>query len=190
MPERISVDPPDRFEESRQWAEAFADMHYVTSLVVENAKELVPGEAVDELTAAWEASNRSFRDLIERLAPTNSDRKGTLRKLAKELAEVPGLKEPTQNAINAQFVDLDVGELTGETGRMKRSLLGRLKDRVLMYLNSEPRTRKKTRKAAGALVDYYEAGATVAGSIPGIDKIVEIISATKQFIAIRRKRRV
>jgi len=189
MPDRINVYPPDRFEESRQWAEAFADLHHVTSLVVERAKELIPGEAVDELTTAWNASNESFRVFIERLAPTDTNQRETLRNLAKQLAEAPA-STAARHDLMAKFVDLEAGELTGDPGRLKRSLLGRLKDRVLMYLYSEPRTRKKTAKAADALVEYYDVGATVAGSIPGLDKVVEIISATKQFIAIRRNRGV
>lgn len=83
-----------------------------------------------------------------------------------------------------------MGELMGNPGRLKRSMVMRLKDRCFMWWNSEPRTRKKTAKAADAAEDYLELGATVMGSIPGWDKLVELMSTTKQLSGMRSRRGV
>ena len=161
MPERISVPGPDEYEEARQWAETFADMHYVAGVIVENATQFVPGEAVQELDAAWQQSDEVFQMLVHFLA------------------------QPTARGAD---MNLHEGGLIGAPGKLKRSMLGRLKDRFLMYWNSEPRTRRKTRRAAEAAQDYLELGATVVGSIPGWEKLVELVSVIKQLIGVRSRR--
>ena len=71
---------------------------------------------------------------------------------------------------------------------MKRSTLGRLKDRFFMYWNSEPRTDEKRAKSADAASDYLEFGATVVSSIPGYEKVVELLALGKQLVGCRAKR--
>src|SRR5262249_25618101 len=83
---------------------------------------------------------------------------------------------------------LQQNELTSDVGRIKRSTLSRLKDRFLMFWNSEPRTDKKRKKAAEAASDYFEYGATVVSSIPGYDKVEELLSLGKQLLSTRAKR--
>jgi hypothetical protein len=148
-------------------SEALADLHYVTSLIVENARELIPGEAVDELALAWSKSEASMATLVHRLTTS-----------------------PPPNVSPIAYTVLEQAELTGDVGKIKRSMLGRLKDRFLMYWNSEPRTDDKRMVALGAASDYLEFGGTVVGSIPGSDKIVEVLSLVKQLVGIRAKRGV
>jgi hypothetical protein len=79
-------------------------------------------------------------------------------------------------------------QLTGPVGKVKISTLGRLKDRFFMFWNSEPRTDEKRAKSAEAASEYLEFGATVVGSIPGHDKVVELLALGKQLIGWRVKR--
>ena len=167
MPARIQVPVPQPSEESRQWAEALADLHYVVSLIVENARELIPGEAVDELTFAWKKSEASMATLVHSLT-----------------------SPPPPNVTPIPYTALEQAELTGDVGKIKRSTLVRLKDGFLMYWNSEPRTDDKRRIALGAASDYLEFSGTVVDSIPGSDKVVEVLSLVKQLVGIRAKRGV
>jgi hypothetical protein len=59
-----------------------------------------------------------------------------------------------------------------------------------MFWNSEPRSEEKRKRAAKAAIDYLEFGGTVVGSIPGSDKIVELLSLGRQLLSIRAKRGV
>jgi len=65
MTDPIKVAEPKPEEELRQLAETVADLHGVISIIVENAKQLVPGEAVDELSQAWKVSEKSMKALAE-----------------------------------------------------------------------------------------------------------------------------
>src|SRR5262245_8491264 len=126
MPERIIVPAPGLPEESRQLAEAIADLHYVVGVIVEGAKELIPGEAVDDFTNAWQKSEPSMRTLVNNLiSPTPPN-------------VVPAIPPAT----------LETAHLTGDVGKIKRSTLARLKDRFLMFWNSEPRNAEKRAKAS------------------------------------------
>jgi len=170
MPNRLSVPSPFPQEEQRLLAEALADLHSVIGIVVENAHELVPGESVDELLAAWEKSSMSLEVLVNVLAPSGS----TPRKSTPDVYQV-----------------LENNHLTGEAGKAKRSMLGRLKDAFLMYWNSLPRTDEKRKQAAEAAADYAEFGATVVSSakvIPGYHEIEEILLLVKQLLTMRARR--
>jgi hypothetical protein len=57
-----------------------------------------------------------------------------------------------------------------------------------MFWNSIPRTDEKRTKAAEAVSPYLELGATVVDSIPGYDKVVELLSLAKQLVDQRAKR--
>lgn len=167
MAERIRVPEPDHTEELRQLAEVVADLHYVIGIVVENAPQLVPGEAVDELKGAWTEARQSIAHLVEALSPT---------------------AEGSQEKIS--YATISKGQLTGEVGRAKKSLCRRLKERFLMFWNSEPRTDEKRAQAGDALEDYLEFGATLVSSIPGHEKVVELLSLIKQLVGLRKKRGV
>jgi hypothetical protein len=164
MPNRIVVPGPEPQEEARQLAEAVSDMHYVSGTIVEAATELVPGESVDELRTAWFVSEPSLRELVS------------------SLYTVPPVKPPISPDT------LVKSELTGEIGKIKRSTLGRLRDRFFMFWNSEPRDDEKRMKAADAADDYLEYCGTVIESIPGYERVVELVSLIKQLIRVRSKR--
>ena len=179
MADPIVVPAPDLREQLRQLATAIADLHRVTNIVVENAKQFVPGEAVDDLRSAWTSSQGSMRELVSRLLP-DSDPLGDMTR---------ALEHPTHPW--PDFIpDLRKGDLLGEVGKFKTSMLGRLKDRFFMFWNSEPRTDEKRQNAAEAACDHLELGCTVVGSIPGYEKVVEILSLTTQLIGFRTKRGV
>jgi hypothetical protein len=163
MPHRIIVPGPAAIEESRQLAEAVSDVHYVMGTIVEGAKELIPGESVEELTTAWQASEESFQTLVTDL---------TLP------AAQPKIQH--QTLVNSQ--------LAGDVGKVKLSTLRRLKDRFFMFWHSEPRTDEKRGQAADAASNYLELSSTVVSSIPGYEKIVELLSLVKQLIDVRMKR--
>ena len=163
MPIRISVPPAPPAEESRQLAESVAEMHYVIGTIVEGAKELVPGESVDELTAAWAGATDSFRNLV-------TDLTGPADQSA----------IPHKSLVDAQ--------LTGDVGKLKRSTLARLKDRFFRFWNSEPRTDEKRLGAADAACDYLELCETVVSSIPGWEKIEELVALVRQLLQVRKKR--
>ena len=177
MANRISVSAPQTGEESRQLAEAVADLHYVVGIIVEHAKEFIPGEAVDEITQAWEKSQGSMRNLIAELDPSPP-------------SPPPPPLPPTRILPPINHDTLSAGELTGDVGRIKKSMLSRLKDRFFMFWNSEPRTVEKIAKAAEAACDYFEAWSTIMSSIPGHEQVVEFLSVMNQLINIRAKRGV
>jgi hypothetical protein len=171
MPQRISVPEPDEFEDLRQLAEAMADLHYVVGVIVESKGELVPGEAVYELEQAWQDSSEpSMRKLIADLTPVKSDG--------------GSVSSPIAHGVLVEH------ELVKAPGRLKKSMLGRLKDRFFKFWNSQPRTDEKRTGAADAACDYLDLGATVVSSIPGYEKAVEILSLTKQLVGVRSRRGV
>jgi len=57
-----------------------------------------------------------------------------------------------------------------------------------MFWNSEPRDDEKRMNAADAAGDYLEYCGTVLESIPGCDKVVELVSLIKQLIRVPSKR--
>jgi hypothetical protein len=184
MAERLSVAAPDLYEQFRQTAVAIADLYIVLGTIVEHAKELVPGEAVDELTDTWEASRESIRLLVDHLSPEDTNQRGTLRRLVEQMESEPAVQPPADD----RFADLIAGELTGKPGELKRSTLARLRDQFFACWNSEPRTRTKRRKAQRAGIDYLEFAGTFVGSILRHEKVVELISLTKQLMSIRLQR--
>ncbi len=164
MPLRILVPEPQASEEMRLLAEAVADLHYVASLIVESASYLLPGESIDEVVNAWNQSEPTMRSLVQELTASNAT----------------AIPYPT----------LVTSELTGAAGKLKRSFLARLRDRFLLYWNSDPRTDDKQTKAVEAGADYLELGATVVSSIPGHEQVVEMLSLFKQLLGIRARRGV
>ena len=93
MPDRIAVPAPAPGEESRQIAEVISDLHYVLSIVVENAKYLLPGESIEEVASAWKQSQETMKKLVQRLTSEND----------------PVLSQGS----------LEVNELTGATGKLE-----------------------------------------------------------------------
>jgi hypothetical protein len=193
MAERISIAPPSLIEQHRQTAESIADVHYVVGIVVENATQFIPGEAVDELRAAWRRSEELLKELIRRIYPGTAWGEDMRRSWETVLWEIevqlqrdativtPSVPEP--------FVDLRPGDLLGESGRAKRSTLSRLKDAFFSFWYSEPRTDELRRSAMAGGSDYLNFAASFVGSIPGADKIVEILSLTSQLLELRARRK-
>jgi hypothetical protein len=165
MPTRLVVPWPELPEERRLLAETVADLHYVLSLVVYWGEYLLPGESVEEMRSAWQMSEQGMATLVQRLIPS-----------------VPPSGEMLPDAA---IVGAD---LTGAVGKVKRSMLGRLRDSFLMYWNSEPRTEEKRAKAGEAGANYFEFGATLVSSIPGQEKIVELLSLGRQLLGVRARR--
>jgi hypothetical protein len=169
MATRLSVQPPTPDEEVRQLAEIIADTHYIISLMIENGKEFLPGEAIEEMEHAWQTSQENIQGLILKLTPTTP---------------------PSNDYPPIEHKTLAENGLTGEVGKIKKSFFSRLKDRFLMLFNSDPRTTEKRAEAADAASEVLEMGSTIVSSIPGHEQFVEIISLVKQMIGVRRKRGV
>lgn len=169
MPTRLFVPPPPLDEEIRQLAEIIADIHYILSLIIENEKEFLPGESIDEINRAWDGSQENIQALIRKLTPT-----------VPRSSDYPPIEHNT----------LAENGLTGEVGKTKKSFFRRLMDRFLMYFNSEPRTAENRTEAADAAGEVLEMGETIVSSIPGHEQLVELISVVKQMIRVRRRRSV
>ena len=187
MAERIRVPEPDLWEEMRLTAKALSDLHHVLAVVVNNAKSFVPGESVDQLDTAWHLSESSIRVLAERFAPEENDQSGSVRALAERMSKGPAAQVSKEES---QSYDLRGAELSGEVGQLKRSTLDRLKDSFFGWFYSEPLTKKKLAKAAGAASDYLDAAVMFVGSIPGAkESAVEIVALVRHLIGIRSKRK-
>ena len=107
MATRLAVPDASVQEQIRDLAAAIADLHYVIGIVVENAKEFIPGESVEEFVTSWERSNESFGALVNSLVSlTGKQSRG-------RIPEAPKLS----------VTQLRENDLLGETGRAKRSTL-------------------------------------------------------------------
>jgi hypothetical protein len=200
MVERLTVPESQSpvAEQLRQLALAVAGIHYVLGTVVENAKEFVPGEAVDEITEAWRTSGNSLKQLVEVLYPSSPNDLGSFLLALKELepkkpgppSEFPPIPPRPPIEPPPWAPDLRKSELLGDPGRLKISWLARLKDTFLMYWNSEPRTEDKRQKSREAVCEYLELASTVVSSIPQYERVVELISVVKQLVGIRSRRGV
>lgn len=172
MVQRITIPPASAAEETRLLASAIADVHHTLGTVVEHAESLVPGEAVEELRAAWASAEQSFEALVQALL-----RVGDTKTSSKGRPSVP-----------LSYEALDENALTGSQGSAKISLLGRLRDTFRRCWNSLPRTVDSQQKASEAGADYLEYAATIVSSIPGYDKAEEFVLMVKQLLALRAKR--
>lgn len=174
MPQRITVPEPMPIEECRQLAEKVADLHYFLGCVVEGAKELVPGESVEDFIDAWNDAEKSFRDLVQTLTTLPVP------------PQPPPIPQPVGGPLTYDKLRLE--QLTGRIGKAKRSMLGRLLDRFFSFRNSEPQTDEKRRgaiEAAGAAMQY---AGTIISSIPGHEPIVELLEFGKSLVNWRRDR--
>src|SRR5215472_7350628 len=63
-----------------------------------------------------------------------------------------------------------------------------MKDRFFMFWNSGSRNDDKRMKAADTADDYLEYCGTVLESIPGYEKVVELVSLIKQRVRLRSNR--
>jgi hypothetical protein len=140
--------------------------------IMEARGELIPGEAVDELSLAWEASEGVVRQLAVNLAPAD--------------ATFPVAPVPPPETI--PYTTLVGADLTGPVGKAKRSFLQRLKDRFFRFWHLLPRTDEARARAGEAAVEYLELGETVVSSIPGYEKAVELISLFRQLTGQKVKR--
>jgi len=169
MPPRLSVPPPTPDEERRQLAEVIAELHYILGLIIENGKEFLPGEALEEADRAWKGSQENIDSLVKRLSPVSP---------------------PSSDYPAIDHAALAENGLTGEVGKAKKNFFHRVKDLFLMRFNSEPRTAESKAQALDAASEVLEAGATITSSIPGHQQLVEVVSLVKQMINLRKKRGV
>lgn len=167
MAERITVPAPTPDEEMRQLAEVVARLHYTVEIIVENAKEFLPGESVDEVEAAWRSTGPKIAGLVEGIFPER------------------GSNPPPEPPL---FQKMKEAELVAEASRLKKSTLNRGIDRFFSFWFSEPRTDEKRIKAAEAAEDVAELGSTLFGSIPGHEYAAEFCSVLGHLIGVRLKR--
>ena len=169
MADVIDVPAPSPTEDRRLLAVAVNDLYKTMDFViVHNARYFLPGEAVEEMQAAW--------DRLE--APA-------MAALVRDLAGLsPAPTVSTEDTILA-----DHG-LTGESGAIKRSMLSRFKDSVYRFFTAEPRTTENIRNAAETASGYFELGATVVKSVPGYDRVEEFLSLTRMLLGLRARRGV
>jgi hypothetical protein len=174
MPTRLIIPEPNIDEERRQIAESVADLHYTMSTVKENAKEFIPGEAVDEFEAVWDESERSMCQLIRNLLPPPS-------------ILDPSFPPPTQ-IIRTE--DLERHQLIGKVGKIKRNTLTRFRDWFFMFWNSSslPHTEETIAQARKAVVEYLDFGAIFVSSIPGYEQVEELLSLGKKLVEFRLNR--
>ena len=161
FPAHPFVPPPPPPEESRLLAEALADVHRAMSLIADKGLYLLPGESVDEFRAAWFQSQESMARLINSLSGARKD--------------------------GVPYGQLAEHGLTGEEGKLKRSTLRRFFDAFMSHI-TEPFTKEKQLKVMEAGSDLSGTAATIVGSIPGHEKLVELFSLAGQLMGIRARR--
>jgi hypothetical protein len=166
MADQIAIPDPSQEEEVRLLAKSLSELAATVDVIVSSAGELLPGEAVEELTRAWDASRLSFAGLV------------------KEVLALTERYPSTELTIET----LAKHELLGKVGNAKRSMLTRLGERFYSYWKSVPHTEEKVLRAGEAATDYLDYGATIAGSIPGAGSVEEILLLIKQAIGHRAKR--
>ena len=176
-----SVPEASRQEEIRQLAVTITDLRSVVAVIIENRLELLPGEAADELAAAWNRSETSFNRLAQDVYSLSNP-------LPPSKAAARSSSPDTHRTITE--ATLEEHQLLGPVGFAKRSLIARLKDAFYAYWNSLPRTDDKRIKAAHAAMDLCEGGASVAGSIGGAvgGAVEEALLLIKQALSMRLRR--
>jgi phage-related minor tail protein len=134
------------------------------------------------LRSVWEESDSLFSDLVDECQKAMALQKTS---------------EPTPDVLKTALKDAG---LSGKTGKAKRQMLARLKDRFFGLWHSEPKTDKGRSRLSAALVDYLEFLATLVGSIGsflksmGIDvqalfeSLKELLDLIKQMAKLRAKR--
>ena len=177
MAEIIDVPPFTADEERRLLAVAVNDLYKTMDIIVQRAGDFIPGEAVGEVRAAWEASQAAG-----------------MAALVRDLARMPPVPPPpNQPPIiqrDTQDTTLRENGLTGESGALKRSMLGRLKDNFLRFFHAQPSTSENLRSAAEGAAWYLELGESVVKSITGYHHVEEILGVTRTLINIRARRGV
>jgi hypothetical protein len=144
-------------------------------LIVKHAAELVPGEAVAELIAAWEHGEGSYKAFIEALCPIDPS---------------PPKQGPRSSNVDISKT-LAANHLTGPSGKAKRSLLRRLIDAVRMSLAALPLTDVRRRLTMESGADCAEFGAAIANSardLPGAHTVEELLMLVRQLLNIRARR--
>jgi hypothetical protein len=186
MPRRPPIPEPNIGEEKRQIAESVADLYYTMSTIKENAKEFIPGEAVEEFEVAWDESELSMRQLISSLIP----------ELVNPIPRPnpPSMIDPIFPLPNPDQIirpdALERHQLIGKVGKIKRNTLARFKDCFFMLWNSSslPHTEETIEKARKAAVEYLDFGAIFVSSIPGYEQVEELLSLGKKLVEFRIKR--
>ncbi|MCA0242968.1 MAG: hypothetical protein LCI02_19150 [Proteobacteria bacterium] len=176
MPEESNFESgPGQYEEMRLLAEAFSGLQSMVAVIVEHRLELLPGEAADELSSAWNCSQKAFSQLAQEL---------------RVLADTPRSAKAGARRDAITHTLLEDHQLLGPVGHAKRSLLGRLRSAFYEYWNSIPRTDEKRHAAAHFAIETCEAGASIAGSIGGAlgGAVEEALLLIKQSLSVRLQR--
>jgi hypothetical protein len=110
--------------------------------------------------------------------------------LVRDLAQLP--PPPNVAALQRQTQDAALSEngLTAESGVLKRSTLGRLKDSFFRFFRAEPRTSENIMQAAEGAVWYLELGESVVKSVTGYHHVEEFLGLTRTLINLRARRGV
>jgi hypothetical protein len=158
-------------------------LHKVSSL--DNGRRIKHVNIACELNARFQPLLRRQRQIIN----ASKSRLSLRAERAKSQQSMTTLvNHLTASPPQIAHAALEKSELTGDVGKLKNSMLSRLKHSFFSYWNSDPRTDEKRTKAADAACDYLELGANVVSSIPGYEQVVEILSLAKQLLSVRSKR--
>jgi len=173
MADPTPIPQPVESEQVRLLAAAISDLEAVVAIVIERRAELLPGEAAEELAAAWSQSRESFARLAQEVL---------------RAAGPPVVPKSPPASAPITLASLQEHQLVGAVGTAKRGMLSRLRDAFYMYWNSLPQSDDKRTKAGHAAVDVFECGASIVGSIPGGGAVEEILLLLKQAVAVRLRR--
>ena len=136
-------------------------LHHVMRIVVTYGEFFLPGEAVEEVRAAWRESDPLLAELIQ------------------DIADGPDLDNS---------VDLEPGHLLGASGRMKREFLNREYPAFMARWGSRPEKKVQLQRARKRAAQLADAGATVLGSIPGGEPFAEVVDMIGKHVLHRFKR--
>jgi hypothetical protein len=162
VPSPLSTVPePSNEEQLRQLAAAVKDLYHVMEIIVTHAEQFVPGEAVDELKDAWYETEAAAIDRIIPDVLTNQNIRSGLE----------------QNG------------LLGKSGKLKRSMAGRLKDKFYEWFHLSNKTNHDSKNTAEAAGSYLETLENIMKSIPGAHAVEEFVGTTKQLVMLWARRR-
>jgi hypothetical protein len=160
-PPPIELPALDDADDGRRLAETLVRLHHVLNILVTYGEFFLPGEALDEVRAAWSVSDKRFATFIQRFAP-------------------PQRAGP--------HVDLESGHLGGPPGRMKRAFLDREYDGFMSHWNSQPRKKVRLERARRRAANLADGGATLLGSVPGGEPFAELVAFIGKHVLIRMER--
>jgi hypothetical protein len=161
LPSPLSTVPDPPLEEQvRQLAATIKDLYEVMEIIVRNAEQFIPGEAVNELKDAWEETQAAEIDKI-----------------------IPQILQA-----QAQPGPLIANGLLGKSGKLKTSWAGKLKDKFYELFHSQNKTATASKNTAEAAAGYLHTIATILRSIPGAHAAEEFVALTGGLVSHWAKR--